>query len=48
MKKHNLSARYKTSDVVKPGANINTLIASVKTDISESTDKDNCILGRSK
>jgi hypothetical protein len=29
--KHNLSYRYKTSSVVKPGMNINTLIASVKT-----------------
>jgi hypothetical protein len=42
--KHNLSDRYKTSGVVKPGANINTLIASVKTDISVSTDKDIIVL----
>jgi hypothetical protein len=34
--KHNLSDRYKTSGVVKPGANITMLVVSVKTDISKS------------
>jgi hypothetical protein len=35
--KYNLSDKYKTSGVVKPGANINTLIASVKNDTEELT-----------
>jgi hypothetical protein len=46
--KHNHGDKYKTSGIVKLGANINTLIESVKTDISVSADKDIPVLGRSK
>jgi hypothetical protein len=37
--KHNLSDRYKTSGVVKLGANTNALIVSGKSEIRELTDK---------
>jgi hypothetical protein len=38
--KHNLSERYKTSCVMKPGATTNTLIVSGKSEVKELTDKD--------
>jgi hypothetical protein len=38
--KQNLSDRYKTSGVVKPGATTKTLIVSGKSEIRELTDKD--------
>jgi hypothetical protein len=38
--KYNFNDKYKISGVVKPGTNINTLIASAKSDIEELTYKD--------
>jgi hypothetical protein len=41
--KQNLSDRYKTNGVVKPGATMNTLMVSGKSEIRELTDKDKIV-----
>jgi hypothetical protein len=41
--KHNLKDSYKTSGLMKPGASIDTLIASATADIEYSTNKDKVV-----